>query len=161
LSLEKDMHYMQMALEQAEIAGKKGEVPVGAVLLLENGALYSAHNAPITESDATAHAEIQVIRAACRELGNYRLAGSTLYVSLEPCSMCAGAIIHARIDRLVYGAEDKKTGAVHSLYRLLSDPRLNHQAELESGLMADECGQLLRDFFTERRRQKKVSIKTS
>lgn len=146
-----DIHYMGMALEQAESAGDKGEVPVGAVIVLADGSAYAAHNAPISLHDATAHAEMRAIRAACEAQGNYRLSGSTLYVTLEPCTMCAGAIVHARIGRVVFGARDEKTGAVESLYRILSDERLNHQPQVTGGVMAEQCGAMLKDFFRRRR----------
>jgi len=146
-----DTHYMQLALQQAEIAAAQSEVPVGAVLLLADGQLIASHNAPIGEQDASAHAEMRVIRTACRQTGNYRLPGSTLYVTLEPCCMCAGAMLHARIDRLVYAADEPKTGAVHSLYQLLQDARLNHQIEVRRGLLAAQSSQLLRAFFRQRR----------
>jgi len=152
LSLEVDTHYMSLALQQAEIARDNHEVPVGAVLLLGDGSVHAAHNAPISMHDATAHAEVRAIRAACRHTGNYRLAGSALYITLEPCAMCAGAIIHARIARVVFGAHDAKTGAVESLYRILSDARLNHQPEITSGVQADACAALLHDFFAARRK---------
>jgi len=149
-----DIDYMNLALKQAEIAAEKGEVPVGAVLVGEDGEVFSSHNAPITLHDASAHAEMRVIRMACEALQNYRLTGATLYVTLEPCTMCAGAIIHARIGRVVYGATDPKTGAVESLAQVLSDERLNHQPEVVSGVLANECGMLLKSFFRERRMQK-------
>jgi len=154
LSLESDSYYMNLALQQAEKAGGMGEVPVGAVLVLGEGSIHTAHNAPISMQDATAHAEIRAIRAACKATGNYRLVGSTLYVTLEPCTMCVGAIIHARIERVVFGACDPKTGAVESLYQILSDTRLNHQPEITGGVQADDCSDLLRDFFATRRRRK-------
>ncbi len=150
------MKYMQMALEQAKLAALAGEVPVGAVLVLENGQVFASHNAPIGLHDASAHAEMRVIRAACAATGNYRLPGSTLYVSLEPCAMCAGAIVHARIKRVVYAASDGKTGAVESLYRLLSDTRLNHQAEVVGGVMADAAAALLKQFFRDRRKSARL-----
>ena len=146
-----DIQYMSKALQQAEIAASIGEVPVGAVLVLEDGREFAAHNAPVSENDASAHAEMRVIRAACQAVGNYRLPGSTLYVTLEPCLMCCGAIIHARITRVVYGATDPKTGAVESLYQALSDKRLNHQPEIAADILAEECSALLRDFFQQRR----------
>jgi len=146
-----DIKYMKLAFQQAEISALNGEVPVGALLVLPDGGEFTAHNAPISCNDASAHAEIRVIRRACTAAGNYRLSGSTLYVTLEPCFMCAGAIIHARIGRLVYAAADPKTGAVESLYQLLSDRRLNHQPEISAGVLARECGDLLRDFFRRRR----------
>lgn len=148
---------MKMALQQAEIAAEKGEVPVGAVLITEDGQCFASHNAPITTHDASAHAEMRVIRDACKAVNNYRLTGSTLYVTLEPCTMCAGAIVHARIKRVVYGAVDPKTGAVESLSNVLSDARLNHQPEVVSRVLADECGALLKQFFRDRRNDKSVS----
>jgi len=149
--MNNDIHYMNKAMQQAEIAAGIGEVPVGALLVLEDGREFASHNAPITSRDASAHAEMQVIRLACTATDNYRLAGSTLFVTLEPCTMCAGAIIHARIKRVVYGATDLKTGAVQSLYQILSDPRLNHQPEVAGGILAEECGSLLKQFFKARR----------
>ncbi len=148
---KKDMHYMHIALQQAVIAGEKGEVPVGSVLVMERGQEFTAYNAPISLHDTTAHAEIRAIRAACNATGNYRLTGSTLYVTLEPCAMCAGAIIHARIERVVYGAKDTRTGAVKSVYQMLSDPRLNHQPEITGDVLAEHCGMMLREFFRRRR----------
>ncbi len=157
MSVQSDSHYMSLALQQAEIAGKSGEVPVGAVLVLKDGSMHATHNAPITLNDASAHAEMRAIRAACEAVGNYRLAGSTMYVTLEPCTMCAGAIVHARIGRVVYGASDPKTGAVESLYHILSDSRLNHQPEVTGGILAEACGSLLRDFFASRRTGRKTT----
>ena len=147
--------YMQLALAQAQLAADMDEVPVGAVLISEDGQVFSAHNAPINKHDATCHAEIEVIRKASAAIGNYRLLNSTLYVTLEPCLMCAGAIIHARIGTVVYGADDKKTGAVSSLYQVLSDIRLNHQPQIISGILQDECSQQLRAFFKAKRLKKK------
>ncbi len=149
--MNNDIHYMNKAIQQAVIAAEIGEVPVGALLLLEDGREFASQNSPIASSDASAHAEMQVIRQACKATDNYRLVGSTLYVTLEPCTMCAGAIIHARIKRVVYGAKDLKTGAVESLYHILSDPRLNHQPEVTGGILADECGAMLKQFFKARR----------
>lgn len=148
-----DREYMSLALQQAEIAAKNGEVPVGAVLVLADGSFHAAHNAPIGTHDASAHAEMRAIRAACTAVGNYRLTGSTLYVTLEPCVMCAGAIVHARIARVVFGASDAKAGAVESLYRILDDARLNHRPEVEDGLMAEACGEVLKAFFRQRRQR--------
>jgi len=147
--------YMQLALKQAKLAADLNEVPVGAVLVSEDGQVFSAHNAPISKNDATAHAEIEVIRLASNTLGNYRLINSTLYVTLEPCLMCSGAIIHARIGHVVYGATDEKTGAVSSLYQTLSDARLNHQPQITSGVLAQLCTQTLKEFFKQRRASKK------
>lgn len=153
-SPELDMEYMKMALQQAEIAAQNGEVPVGAVLVLADGSFHAAHNAPIGTHDASAHAEMRAIRAACSATGNYRLVGSTLYVTLEPCLMCAGAIVHARIDRVVFGATDPKAGAVASLYQILGDARLNHRPRVTGGLMAEDCGTLLKAFFQQRRQSR-------
>ncbi|MDX8396705.1 MAG: tRNA adenosine(34) deaminase TadA [Mariprofundaceae bacterium] len=150
-----DSDYMQLAIDQAELATQLGEVPVGAVLVLPDGQLFAAHNAPISKCDASAHAEIQVIRDACVALKNYRLAGAQLFVTLEPCIMCAGAMLHARIERVVYGASEPKTGAVQSLYQLLSDERLNHQVECQAGLLADLCSAQLKTFFKLKRSQQK------
>lgn len=149
--MNNDTYYMNKAMQQAEIAAENGEVPVGALLVLEDGREFSGSNSPITCSDTSAHAEMRVIRQACTATDNYRLTGSTLYVTLEPCTMCAGTIIHARIKRVVYGARDLKTGAVESLYQILSDPRLNHQPEVTGGILADECGTMLKLFFKARR----------
>lgn len=150
--MNNDIHYMNLALQQADIAAENGEVPVGAVLLLADGRSFAAHNAPITLHDASAHAEMRVIRMACEATSNYRLGGATLYVTLEPCFMCAGAIVHARISRVVYGATDPKTGAVESLYSVLADRRLNHQPVVTGGVLADECGEKLKTFFRSRRK---------
>jgi len=148
---QSDEYYMQRALQQASLAAECGEVPIGAVLLLPDGQFFEGHNAPISNHDATAHAEIQVMRAACAALGNYRLLGAQLFVTLEPCAMCAGAIVHARIKRVIYGAAEPKTGAVESLYSLLSDERLNHQAEVKGGVLAEACREQIKVFFKARR----------
>ena len=149
--MKNDTYYMNKALQLAKKSGECGEVPVGAILLLDDGREFGAHNAPISQHDASAHAEMRAIRSACQAVNNYRLTGSTLYISLEPCAMCAGAIIHARIARVVYAASDAKTVAVESLYQLLSDPRLNHQPEVRNGLMAAQSSALLKQFFKARR----------
>jgi len=148
------IYYMRKAIEQAEIAAKNGEVPVGAILCID-GLEFASHNAPISTADASAHAEMRVIRAACAAIGNYRLNKATLYVTLEPCCMCAGTIVQARIGHVVYGAADPKAGAVVSVYQILSDPRLNHQPRITGGILAEPCGELLRQFFRERRKQSK------
>jgi len=152
-----DIGYMQKALLLAETAAANGEVPVGALVVLADGREFSSHNAPITLHDPSAHAEMRAMRAACAAVGNYRLADATLYVTLEPCTMCAGAIVHARIGRVVYGADDPKTGAVTSLYHILADHRLNHQPAVTSGIMADECSALLKAFFRRRRQNRKAT----
>ncbi len=143
---------MREALKQAEDAQASGEVPIGA-LILEPGGTIIAHgqNSVIREHDPTAHAEIVALRAAGKALGNYRLEGCTLYVTLEPCAMCAGAMIHARIGRLVFGAFDPKAGAVGSVLTVLNHPQLNHRIELTGGVLVEECGDFLRRFFQSRR----------
>ena len=146
-----DEHWMDLALEEAARAAQAGEVPVGAVVVLDGRLLGSGHNAPIKDSDPTAHAEIVALRAAAREAGNYRLIGAILYATIEPCAMCCGAAIHTRIARLVYGADDAKAGAVRSVHRLLDDERLNHQIAVTAGVRATECGARLSDFFRAKR----------
>jgi tRNA(adenine34) deaminase len=143
---------MGEALALATQTGARDEVPVGAIVVCEDRILGRGGNAPIASNDPTAHAEIAALREAARERGNYRLSGCTLYVTLEPCAMCAGAIQHARIERLVFGAHDPKTGACGSVIDLFAEPRLNHHAQVTSGVRAEECGALLSRFFAERRR---------
>ncbi len=143
--------FMRAALAEARAAEAAGEVPVGAVVVRDGEVLARAHNQPIGLNDPTAHAEILALRAAAKKLGNYRLTGCDLYVTLEPCAMCAAALVHARIRRLVYAAADPKAGAVASTMRLLDAPHLNHRVEVESGLLADESSALLQRFFSERR----------
>ncbi|MDX8409484.1 MAG: tRNA adenosine(34) deaminase TadA [Mariprofundales bacterium] len=147
-----DETLMRLALAQAEQAAALGEVPVGAVLQFPDGRSFAAHNAPISTVDACGHAEISAIRAACRACNNYRLPAATLAVTLEPCLMCCGAIIHARIERVIFAACDPKAGAAQSLYQTLSDGRLNHQPQVIAGLLSEPCAQLLRDFFKQRRK---------
>jgi tRNA(adenine34) deaminase len=142
---------LDLALQEARRAAETGEVPIGAIVVLDGRVIGRAHNAPITLKDPTAHAEILALRAAARELANYRLEGATLYTTVEPCVMCCGALVHARIDRLVYGAADPKAGGVASLYRILDDRRLNHRIEITAGVRAEECGALLTEFFRSRR----------
>lgn len=142
---------MQRALSEARKASAMGEVPVGAVLILDDRCVASAHNRSIAGNDPTGHAEILAMRAAAQSIGNYRLTGATLYVTLEPCPMCVGAMIHARIARLVYAADDLRTGAVRSAVPLLTHPSHNHRVEFSAGLCATEAGQILRDFFRQRR----------
>jgi len=148
---------MRQALLQAKQAALVQEVPVGAMLCLADGQQFVAHNAPIALADPSAHAEMQVIRAAAKAIGNYRLNGATLYVTLEPCIMCAGLLLQARIQTLVYAAPEPKTGAVASLHQLLNDPRLNHHIEVIPSVLAEESALLLRQFFKARRKQKKVA----
>ncbi len=152
-----DKQWMEVALKEAQMAALRGEVPVGAVLTCENKLLSASGNSPISTNDPTAHAEIRAIRSACKTLGNYRLPTTTLYVTLEPCIMCLGAIIHARIDRLVFGAYDPKTGAIESTFRLVDITSLNHHIQYLGGILEDECSLLLKDFFLEKRRIKKHS----
>lgn len=146
-----DAHWMRRALALADRAGALGEVPVGAVVVLDGVLVGEGFNAPIGEHDPTAHAEVRALRAAARRMGNYRLPGAALYVTLEPCAMCAGAILHARVSRVVFGAPDPKTGACGSVIDLFSEARLNHHARVEGGVLALECGERLRAFFRERR----------
>jgi tRNA(adenine34) deaminase len=146
-----DQFWMQRALELAQRAKVEGEVPVGAVLVKEDHILGEGWNAPIGQHDPTAHAEIRALRQAAERLGNYRLLDTTLYVTLEPCVMCAGAIIHARVKRVVFGAADPKTGAAGSVFNILNSDRHNHQVEINQGVLADECGILLKEFFQARR----------
>ena len=142
---------MALALEEAARGAEAGEVPVGAVVVVEGRIVGRGHNAPIALADPTAHAEVLALRAAARETGNYRLTGATLYATVEPCVMCCGAALHARIARLVYGAADPKAGAVRSLYRLLEDARLNHQIEVAAGVLGPACGAKLSEFFRSKR----------
>jgi tRNA(adenine34) deaminase len=149
---ERDRHFMAEALALARFAARKGEVPVGAVLVRDGEVIGRGWNQPITASDPTAHAEIVALRDAARAVGNYRLPGTTLYVTLEPCAMCAGALVHARVQRVVYGAADPKGGAAGSVFDLLpSDERFNHRIEVDGGVLAEEGGELLRAFFRARR----------
>jgi len=143
---------MRIALEEAKRAGEEGEVPVGAVLVYENQVMARGHNRPIALHDPTGHAEILTLRAGAANAGNYRIPQGTLYVTLEPCIMCAGALIQARVKRLVFGADDPKGGGVRSLYSILSDPRLNHRLEVKGGVLLEECRDVLVRFFQERRK---------
>ena len=142
---------MARALDLARAAAEAGEVPVGALVVLGDEIIGRGSNQPVGGHDPTAHAEVVALRDAAIRLGNYRLPGATLYVTLEPCVMCAGAIMHARISRLVFGASDPKTGAVGSVVNLFAEPRLNHHAEVEGGILAEECGRMLSQFFAARR----------
>lgn len=146
-----DTAFMQAALDEARLASDRGEVPVGAVIVHDGRIIARAGNRTITDCDPTAHAEIVALRAAASEIKNYRLLDATLYVTIEPCSMCAGAIIQARIARLVYGADDAKGGAVRSCFSILDHPQLNHRVEVASGVLADECANLLKEFFAAKR----------
>src|SRR5687767_8605694 len=142
---------MRAALDQALEAGRRGEVPVGAVVVVDDAIVGAGFNQPIGGQDPTAHAEIVAMREAARRLGNYRLTGATLYVTIEPCQMCVGAMIHARIARLVYGAREPKAGAIESAIRAHEHPWLNHRMETAGGVLEDECGALIRSFFEQKR----------
>lgn len=147
---------MRRALDQARKAAAVGEVPVGAVLVDENDEMIATgHNQPIGARDPSAHAEIVALRAAARKLDNYRLPGSTLYVTLEPCTMCVGALVHARVQRLVYGAAEPKSGAIESTHRLFESGEFNHRPEIDRGVLAGECAALLTEFFENRRKLKR------
>jgi len=151
---EEDSAFMRAALALARQAWAAGEVPVGAVVVKSGEIIGQGFNRPISGHDPTAHAEIQALRDAAARLGNYRLPGCELFVTIEPCTMCAGAIIHARIARVVYGARDAKTGACGSAVDLFAEPRLNFHAEVVGGVLAEECGRMLSDFFMQRRHLK-------
>lgn len=146
-----DEHFMGLALDLAREAGATGEVPVGALVVLEGEVVGRGFNQPIGRHDPTAHAEIMALRDAATRLGNYRLPGCTLYVTLEPCAMCAGAIMHARIERVVFGARDPKTGAAGSVIDLFAESRLNHHTTIVGGVLGEACGSLLSGFFAARR----------
>jgi tRNA(adenine34) deaminase len=146
-----DIDFMQLALTEARMAAEAGEVPIGAVIVHEGEIVARGQNRVLRSLDPTAHAEIVALRVAAAYVGNYRLLGCTLYVTLEPCAMCAGAMIHARIARLVYAAADPKAGAAGSVLSVLNHPQLNHQMQVEQGILADESAELLRSFFRERR----------
>ncbi|MDD3553078.1 MAG: tRNA adenosine(34) deaminase TadA [Deltaproteobacteria bacterium] len=149
---EDDVYYMRLAIEEAQKAFALEEVPVGAVAVAASGEVVSsAHNLCISLNDPTAHAEMLALRQAARELGNYRLLGVTLFVTIEPCAMCAGACVLARIERLVYGAQDLKAGACQSLYQIVQDKRLNHQIQVTSGVLKEECRSLMQSFFRMKR----------
>jgi tRNA(adenine34) deaminase len=152
-----DEDYMRAALEQAREAGACGEVPVGAIVVYEGEIVGRGFNQPIGRHDPTAHAEIMALRDAAARLGNYRLPGCELYVTLEPCVMCTGAIMHARIARVVFGARDPKTGVAGSVLDLFAETRLNHHARVEGGLLADDCGHMLSRFFAARRNKTLVA----
>ena len=150
---EADLAWMRIAIDKAVEAESRGEVPVGAVVVVRQQIAGSAGNNPISGHDPTAHAEILALREAARTMSNYRLVGATLYVTLEPCIMCMGAIIQARIGRLVYGADDPKSGAAGSVYSIGQDGLLNHRLEIRKGVLAPQCSQLLQDFFRRKRRK--------
>jgi len=152
---EDDVQHMRAAIEQAELARTAGEVPVGAVLVIDGEIVGRGYNQPISANDPTAHAEVMALRDAGLHQVNYRLPGSTLYVTLEPCVMCCGAIMHARVERVVFGARDPKTGAAGSVIDLFAETRLNHHAQTQGGVMAEECGAMLSQFFAARRAKAK------
>ena len=147
-----DVDWMRLALAQAEIAQQRGEVPVGAVLVADDTLLAEAYNMPITSSDPTAHAEVAVLRSAAAKLSNYRLPETTLYVTIEPCTMCMGALIHARVRRLVFGAREPRAGAAVSQLRLAEHDFYNHRLEVVEGVLAEECSRLMSDFFRSKRK---------
>lgn len=157
--MNKDHYFMQLAILEAQKAARLGEVPIGAVVVFQNEVIASAHNLRETSQNAITHAELMAIQHACDVMGSWRLEETTLYVTLEPCPMCAGAILQSRIPRVVYGARDQKAGCVHSLYHLLNDSRFNHECEVTEGVLAEECGEMLTNFFKELRRRKKQEKK--
>ena len=150
-----DEFWMQYALELAKRAESEDEVPVGAVVVYQEQVIGEGWNRPILENDPTAHAEVMALRSAAKQLNNYRLLDTTLYVTLEPCIMCSGAIIHSRVKRVVYGALDPKAGASESAFKILGTDCLNHQVNVDKGVLADECGQILTEFFRKKRKEKK------
>jgi tRNA(adenine34) deaminase len=154
--MTRDEFYMGKALAEAKMAYHAGEIPIGAVIIYKKKVIASAYNLRETLPCATAHAELLAIEKACRALDRWRLTGCTMYVTTEPCPMCAGAIVNARLDRLVYGCADPKGGAVHSLFSIVTDSRLNHQTEVTAGVRSDECANLLKEFFRERRSNKQL-----
>ena len=148
---EEDIHFMRLALEEAALAFSEGEVPVGALVVIRGAVMAKAHNLKERLNDPVAHAEIIALREAAHRVDNWRLTDATLYVTKEPCIMCSGAMVNARLGRLVYGCNDSKGGGVNSLYTLLNDKRLNHQVEVVSGVLENECAEMLKRFFEERR----------
>src|SRR5438270_7321554 len=150
-----DEKIMRIALEEAALAETHGEVPVGAVLVKAGEVIARGHNRNLLDNDPSGHAEMVVMREAAQKLKNHRLGGCELFVTMEPCAMCAGAIVHARLARLVYGADDPKAGAVASVLQVVNHPKLNHQTEVKAGVLAKECGDMVRNFFRKRRDEKK------
>ncbi len=155
-AMEEDRRFMAMAIEEARKAESLGEVPIGAVLVKNGEVIARAHNLREQDQQATAHAELMAIGEACRKTGSWRLEETVLYVTLEPCPMCAGAILQSRVPRVVYGARDPKAGCVDSLYRLLDDPRFNHRCDVTEGVLGDECGAMLTEFFRKIRARRKA-----
>jgi len=152
IQTEQDIKWMQHAIKLAKHAGAIDEVPVGAVLVKDNQLIAEGWNQPITSNDPTAHAEMVALRAAAQTLANYRLVNTTLYITLEPCSMCAGALIHARVKRVVFGASDPRTGAAGSVFNILNTTRLNHTIDIQQDVLAQECSELLTNFFKNKRK---------
>lgn len=150
-----DLQWMRYALNRALQAGERGEVPVGAVIVLDGELIAEGSNEPIATTDPTAHAEIVAIRRAAAQIGNYRLAGATLYVTIEPCQMCVGAMVHARVARLVYGAPEPKAGAIESAMRAHEHPALNHRLEVQAGVLEAECREVMQAFFAGRRQEQR------
>jgi len=148
---DRDAQYMRLALDEAREAGRAGEVPIGAILVIGDRIVARGRNRTIADCDPTAHAEVVALRAGARELGNHRLGGSVLYVTVEPCCMCAGALLQARVDRLVYGCDDPKGGAVRSCFAVFEHPRVNHRVEVTAGVLAEDCAATLQSFFAARR----------
>lgn len=152
-----DKKYMELALAEAQQAAELGEIPIGAVLVDELGqVIAAAHNMRETWQDGTAHAEVIAIQAACKKLGRWRLSGCTLYVTVEPCPMCSGAIVNSRVDRVVYGCPDVKAGGAESIFNIITNPNLNHCANVTSGVCEEECAQVMKDFFKRRRMENKA-----
>ena len=151
MGLTEDIGWMEIALAQAAQAGQMGEVPVGALVIKDGEIVGRGHNRNLLDHDATAHAEIVALREAAAQLGNHRLGGCDIFVTIEPCAMCAGAMIHARLARLVYGASDPKAGAAGSVLQVINHPQLNHRMEVVSGVLADRCSEILQSFFKRRR----------
>jgi tRNA(adenine34) deaminase len=148
---ESDLEFMRAALEEARTAAERCEVPIGAVLVHEGKIIARAYNRTLTDNDPTAHAEMVAIRAAAQTIGNHRLTGTSLYVTVEPCAMCAGALIQARVARLIYGCAEQKGGAVRTCFQILDHPAVNHRVEVISGLLAEECASVMQEFFAQRR----------
>lgn len=153
-----DNYYMGLALEEAQKAYRMGEIPIGAVLVIDGEVVAKAHNLRETCHDATAHAEVIVIQETCQKLKRWRLTGATLYVTIEPCPMCAGALVNSRVDRLVYGSADYKAGAVESIFNVVQNEALNHRMEVTAGVRGDECSAIMKAFFRERRKKKTTNV---
>lgn len=155
-SVMDDQYFMGLALEEAQKAADLGEIPIGAVLVQDNEVIAQAHNMRETWQDATAHAEVIVIQEACKKLKSWRLSGCTLYVTVEPCPMCSGAIVNGRVDRVVYGCPDAKAGGAESIFNIITNPNLNHVACVMSGVREEECAQIMKAFFKRRREENKA-----